>query len=306
MNVTLRQLRAFVSIAQLGSFVHAARSMHVTAPALSILISELEQTLGFRILDRTTRTVRLSAAGEQYYPYAERVLTDLDAAHRMAQDLRSQKSGVVRIVTSQLIAWTLMPEVFSAFRTFRPDVRLEPQDMGVDQILAALDTGRADLGITLCGKAGNASGLQSLPIFDSRVHVVCQAGHPFAQRGLVHWEELAGEPLIFTGIDTPERVNAALPGGLLLRAAHQVEHTVTALALAASGFGVAVCAGYVKPMTAMHQLVMVPLGNPTVERRFAVYNRRLAMTPAVEGFREFLARHFAATSCRFVEETLRP
>jgi DNA-binding transcriptional LysR family regulator len=303
MSVSLRQLRAFVSIAQVGSFVQAARAMHVTAPALSILISELEQSLGFRVLDRTTRKVKVSAAGELYFPYAQRVLVDLDIAARIAQDLRSQKSGMVRIATSQLIAWTLMPAVFSSFRAFRPDIRLEPYDLGVDQILPALESGRADLGVTLHSSAIDAQ-LQSLPLFQSRVHVVCPAQHPFARRRRVRWEELADEPLIFTGTDTPERINAALPAGSLLQAAHQVEHTGTALSLAASAFGSAVCAGYVKPMTTMHDLAMIPLVEPTVVRQFAVYNRRLAMTPAVEGFRDFLVQHFAASAGRFVEETM--
>lgn len=302
MNVTLRQLRAFVTITRLGSFVQAAGAMHVTAPALSILIAELENTLGFRVLDRTTRKVRLSAAGEEYFPHAERVLADLESAERVAQDLRSQKSGVVRLATSQLIAWTLMPAVILAFRAFRPDVRIELSELGVDQILPALESARADLGVTL--RSTGAHALQSSPAFESRVHVVCAPQHRFARRKRVRWAELEGEPLIFTGIDTPERINAALPEGPLLGATHQVEHTGTALSLVASGFGSAICAGYVKPMTAMHRLAMVPLVEPTVVRQFAVYHRRRAMTPAVEGFRDFLARHFAAEGGRFVEERL--
>lgn len=65
MNVTLRQLRAYTTVAELGSFVDAARSMHITASALSLQVSELEQTLGFRVFERTTRRLKLSVAGRQ-------------------------------------------------------------------------------------------------------------------------------------------------------------------------------------------------------------------------------------------------
>ena len=123
MNVTFRQLRAFVHIAELGTFVDAARAVPVTASALSIVVAELENTLGFRVFDRTTRRVRLSAQGEEYLPYAQRVLQDLESAQRCAEALRNRKTGIVRIATSQLIAWTLMPAAFARSATKAPTRR---------------------------------------------------------------------------------------------------------------------------------------------------------------------------------------
>jgi DNA-binding transcriptional LysR family regulator len=302
-GVTLRQLRAFVQVAERESFVAASRELHVTASALSILIAELEQALGFRVLDRTTRRVRLSAAGSQYFPWAERVLMDLQGAHRCAEELRSQKTGVVRVATSQVIAWTLMPPVYAAFRAFRPDVRLEPLDLAVDEILPSLASGRADLAITLAGPPGEE--LRALPVFASRVHLACRLDHRWAGRKRLGWSELAEEPLIFTGTDTPQRINAALPPQLRLEGARQVEHTGTALALVASGFGSAICAGYVRPMCGMHRLRMVPLAEPEVVREFALYApRRRAASPPVEGFAGFLAQWFGKLGQGFVERTL--
>ena len=301
MNVTLRQLQAFVQISRLGSFVAASQAMHVTASALSILIAEMEETMGFRVLDRTTRRVRLSAAGEQYFPYAERVLQDLENAHRCAQDLRSQKTGVVRIATSQLIAWTLMPPLFSAFRAFRPEVRIEPLDLSVDQILPWLEAGRADLALTL--HSDDSDELSSVPAFGSRVHLACHAEHRWASRKRLRWAELSTEPLIFTGLDTPQRINAALHQGPKLEAAWQVEHTGTALSLAASSFGSAICAGYVRPMASMHKLRMIPLVEPAVVRQFSIFSsRHRALTPAVAGFRDFLIEGFQRSRAPFVED----
>lgn len=290
-TVTLRQFRAFVTVAELGSFIHAARVMNVTPSALSILIGELEQAVGFRVLDRTTRRVAVSAAGQQYLPYAQRVLRDLESAQRCAEDLRSQKSGVVRIATSQVVAWTLMPPVFSAFRELRPDVRLEPLDLPMDQVLPSLEEGQADLAITLAQATDRE--LQSIPIFGSRVHLACRADHPWGARKLLRWKALVGEPLIFTGAETPQRIMAALPQGLVLERARQVEHAGTALALVASGFGNAICAGYVRPMGAMHGLKVIPMEQPTVVREFAIYySGRRAPPPSVEGFRDFIVEYF--------------
>lgn len=300
-TVTVRQLQAFVTVAELGSFVGASRAMHVTASALSILIGELESALGFRVLDRTTRRVTISAAGEQYLPYAKRVLEDLGHAQRCAMDLRSQKTGVVRIATSQIIAWTLMPPVFSAFRKLRPDVRLEPLDLPMDQVLPSLLAGQADLAITL--RKPTEGDLQSIPVFGSRVHLACPADHPWAARKRMHWKVIAGEPLIFTGAETPQRIMAALPDGPALVCARQVEHAGTALALVAGDFGNAICAGYVRPLAAMHRLKLVTMEEPTVLREFAIYfHRRRAPPPAVEGFRDFLVEYFGGTRDRPVED----
>ncbi len=290
-NVTLRQLHALVNVAELGSFVAASRAMHVTASALSILISELEQGLGFRVFDRTTRQLKLSAAGEQYLPCAQRVLAELAEAQRCAQDVRSQKTGIVRIATSQVVSWMLMPPALRAYRAFRPGVRLEPIDLPVDEILPSLEAGRVDLAIMLRLPTGPE--LQAAPAFDSSLHLACHADHRWAQRKRVRWSELSGEPLIFTGNDTPQRLNMALPPGAHLQAAWRVEHAGTALALVASGLGSAICAGYVRPMCEMHKLRMIPVVEPELMRQLSIYSpARRAMTPVAEGFHGFLQDWF--------------
>lgn len=302
-DVSLRQLRAFATVAQLGSFVEASRALHVTPAALSIVVAELEASLGFRVFDRTTRRVRLSGPGEQYLPFAERILADVEGARRWASDLRDQKTGVVRMATSQVVTWALMPPLFAAFRQSRPDVRLEPMDLGVDEIFPALEQGRADIGITLSTSVGPA--LRATPAFDSRVHVVCRSDGRWGKRKSLRWSELAGEPLVFTGIDTPARINAELGGTPVLEAAWQVAHTGTALALVASGFGSAICAGYVRPMTNIHNLRMLPMTHPVVVRSMSIYTSRARTgVPAVEAMREFLQSQFSRARGGFVESLL--
>lgn len=292
MNITLRQLRAFTSVAELGSFVDAARSMHITASALSLLVGELEQTLGFRLFDRTTRRVKISVAGRQYLPYARRVLNDLENAHRCAIELRHQKTGIARIAATQSLAWTLMPPAFAAFRELRPDIRVEPLDVPVDQVLREVDEGNADLAITVRGNTDLA--LQFVPLFTSRLHFVCRTDHKWAERKRLRWVDLDGEPLILTGSDTPQRLNASLPQGPQLQAAWQTSHSGTSVALVASGFGSAICASYLRPMIEMHKLRMIPLSEPTLVREIALYSSRTQpMTSAVEAFLDYLVKYFA-------------
>jgi DNA-binding transcriptional LysR family regulator len=80
MNLTLRQIRAFVLVARSGSFTGAAKSMHLTQSALSQLIRELETSLNTRLVDRTTRSVSLTAPGNEFLASAQRILDDLEQA----------------------------------------------------------------------------------------------------------------------------------------------------------------------------------------------------------------------------------
>ena len=80
MNVTLRQLRAFLAVTRTGSFTLAAESLYITQSALSGLIKELEQVLGVRLFDRSTRRIQLSEVGRGIYPLIEKSLADLDGA----------------------------------------------------------------------------------------------------------------------------------------------------------------------------------------------------------------------------------
>src|SRR5688500_8879542 len=108
-NVTLRQLRAFVAIADAGGFAAAARRLHLTPSALSLLIKDLERGIEVRLFDRSTRATALSVAGSEFYPLARKVLDDLASALESTQDLEQKKRGTVRIACTPLYAATTLP-----------------------------------------------------------------------------------------------------------------------------------------------------------------------------------------------------
>src|SRR6478672_11014911 len=113
MNVTLRQLRAFVAVAETGSFTAASRRLHLTPSALSLLVKELENTLAVRMFERSTRRTALTAAGLEFLPLARKVLEDLDRALSSARDLQQKKRGVVRVACTPLYAAVMMPDLIA-------------------------------------------------------------------------------------------------------------------------------------------------------------------------------------------------
>jgi len=141
MNVTLRQLRAFVALAHTASFTDAATRLHVTQSALSGLIKELEQTLGVQVVNRSTRRVSLSEVGREFYPLVARLLQDLDGALDTISDLKELKRGLVRFAAPQLMSASVLPEVIAGFSKECPDIEVRLLDCMVDHVLSKVQSG---------------------------------------------------------------------------------------------------------------------------------------------------------------------
>ena len=105
-NLTLRQLRAFVAVATLRGFTAAGNQLHLSQSALSGLVKELEDGLGVRLLDRNTREVSLTQAGAEFLPLARRVLTDVHDAVAGMSDIKHQRRGIVRVAALELLSCT--------------------------------------------------------------------------------------------------------------------------------------------------------------------------------------------------------
>lgn len=292
MNVTIRQLQAFLAVARLTSFVAASRELHVTPSALSVLIRELESTTGLRLLDRSTRQVSLSDAGKQYLPYAQRVLQDLEDARRCVLDLKQYRRGVVRIAATQVLLWTSLPPLFAAFNEAHPGIRIIPIDVPVDDVLGALESGNAD--VAVFPERRLPAKLQMDFLFETSVHLVCSRNHRLARRKSATWEEVCHDPLIFIGSDARVRTRSELNFAFEFEAAHEVGFPTTALGLVAASLGSAVVTGAIEPVLKPLGLKMIELTEPVLARRVMMYTSTSRQPPlAVELFRTFSARYFA-------------
>lgn len=305
MNVTIRQLRAFVTIARLNSFVEASRALHVTQAALSNVIRELESIVGFKLLERTTRRVRLSDAGAQYIPHAENVLAALHSAERCASDLKLHKAGVVRVATSQVVGWTVMAQPIARFHSLYPDVRIMPIDVPIADIRNTIETGQADMAISMNALAEDH--IEATPLFKSKIMVVCRNDHAFAKRESVHWHELLSESLIFTGLNSYLRLKLELEsefsGAFDSAEVHEVGNMPAALGLVAAGIGIAICPGYVTPMTAVHDLRIIPCLQPEIVRPYMIFtNTRRMHLPIAAVHKQFLIDYFQSLDGRCVED----
>lgn len=296
MNPTLRQLRAFVALARTGSFTLAAEYLHVTQAALSGLIKELEQTLGIRVVDRSTRKITLTEIGLELYPLFAKTIDDLDGALADIANHTQLKKGVVRVAAPQLMSCTLLPEVIASYRAAYPEIEVRLADCAVEQVTGRLFSGEVDVGIG--PERDAASQIEAAVLFEMPFAVVFPRGHALAERARVIWPDLASFPLISLQGQFTERLLSDMHSSLRdvqIKPANEVTFMTTALAMVAAGLGITVCLPYAQPLVKLHQLEMRQLHEPELTRRFFVYRRaNRSLSPAAESFIAYLFKFVEA------------
>src|ERR1700710_2047088 len=140
-NLDLRQLRAFVTVVQTGSFSTAARTLGISQSAVSQAIRQLEEELSVRLLDRTTRSLQLSKVGVDFLPGIQRLLADLDHQLQDLQDLREHRRGHVTVACVPSVALRLMPDVLASFKGEHPLVNVTIKEVSRNQIISFLRSG---------------------------------------------------------------------------------------------------------------------------------------------------------------------
>jgi DNA-binding transcriptional LysR family regulator len=290
MNPTLRQMRAFIAVARTGSFTAAATQLHVTQAALSGLIKELEQTLGARVLDRSTRRIILTEIGRELYPLFSQMIEDLDGALANVADHTQLRKGVLRIAAPQLMCCTLLPQVVAAWHGRYPDIAVHIADSAVENVSARVLSGEADLGIG--PEREPLPQLAARELFALPFSLVFPEQHPLAAQTRVTWQDLARYPFIALQGQFTERLQAdmqALLRDLPLNPASEVRFMTTALAMVGAGLGLTVCLPYAAPLVQQSRLLMRALEEPVLLRRFFVYTRAArTLAPAAQNFIDFL------------------
>jgi DNA-binding transcriptional LysR family regulator len=190
MDLDLRKLRYFAAVAEHQHFGRAAGQLYIAQPVLSRQVRALEQELGCTLLVRTTRSVQLTAAGEQLYEEARGVLAAVDAAVRRVHEAGR---GVERLVVA-FAPGLHVSEVVRAFTAAHPDVEIELLHLNWWEQDAPLRDGRAHVGYLR--RPFDRTGLRAIPI-GSEPKVAClPVTHRLARRRALAWADLEGEPIL--------------------------------------------------------------------------------------------------------------
>lgn len=301
MNISIRQLTAFVSVADNGSFTRASEQMHLTQSAVSGLIKELEFSLGIVLFDRTTRQLSLSVVGHHLLPQARRILNEMQLFENEASSLTSLAQGQVRLAVSQFAA-SSMPAVIAQFAKVHPDISVSLIDCSAENVLEHIQNIEVDLGVgTERGFMESEDDISADLLYQLPFCVVMPDNHALAQKSEVIWQDLVDIPLITLQGPFIEQVTAELDESIashIQQARYKVNFMSTALEMTRQGFGITLCLPYMPEVidwVSANGLQMRPLAQPVKMRRFFIYQRSSrALSPASIAFKQFLQAYFAS------------
>jgi LysR family cyn operon transcriptional activator len=202
----LRHIKYLLAVADHGNFTRAAEALHVSQPTLSQQIKQLERALGVVLLDRSSRAVRLSDAGEAYAHHARLALRDLYAGERAVHDVQDLSRGQLRIAMTPTFTAYLVGPLIHRFRVAHPGIRLAVCEPNQDRIEADLLADRLDLGVGFSGP--HAVGIAHRTLFTETLGLVVGSGHRLATAtGALPVSELADEPLGSLSVDFATRLH---------------------------------------------------------------------------------------------------
>jgi DNA-binding transcriptional LysR family regulator len=193
----LRHLRYFVAVAELENVSRAALKLHVSQSALSSQIRDLEDDVGFNLLERTAKSVRLTDAGRAFLTEAQAVLQHADEAVKKARAVANAEPTEIHVGYSAENTVEILPKTLRAFQQAMPNVHVRLHDWNNKDIVDGIRDGRLQLGLIVPpAKASALHDLRYEELFQVRVCVAVGPQHPFARRSTIPIAEVAAEPFI--------------------------------------------------------------------------------------------------------------
>lgn len=189
-----RHIRYFQAVAEHLSFTKAAAALHVSQPALSQLVKQLEEELGTQLFDRTGRTTRLTDTGHAYLQYVRRASQELREATRAIHDVNDLSRGSLRLAVTPTFTTYLVGPLVEVFHARYPEITLNVQEISQESMEELLLAGDLDLGIAF--EHVNSPDIDALPLLDETLALIVNTSHPLATEKSIGLQALNTESLV--------------------------------------------------------------------------------------------------------------
>ncbi len=294
MDFSSRQLRAFHLVARHRSFARAAEELLITPSGLSVLIRELERQLGFRLFDRTTRQVMLTAFGSELIAVTEPSLGSLDAAMSRIEQSAKGRERWISIGTTPWLAANVLPPAIREFRVRHPGLHIRLFDGWLDEIQQRVQSGKLDMGV---GLFKNSSVVRRSPFFRFSLMAVFPDQGAAINSALTRWSSLSGQRLISLTKDYPHQLvidKQLAKAGAVCRRGQVVKLLETQIALVEAHESIAVIPSFGMRACRNRKVTMSALIDPVVNLDFyQISNRGSRLSEGAQEFSGFLKTYIA-------------
>ncbi len=295
MTHELRQVRAFLKVAELQSFTRAAAELHVSQSALTVQVKQLEEELGVLLLDRNKRGVTITTAGRDLLGPLQRLVADAEAIAGCARDISAVRTGTVLIGALPTIAAGILPGVLRKFGRQHPEIRFAVHDVVADRVRELVSGRMVDLGLGT--SAPQDRELKATPLYQDSLAAFVATDHALARRKELNLHEVLRFELILPNRESSVRriVEAAIGrerGSANIR--YETNFMPTALAMARAGLGAAILPESAAGLN-VAGLVRIPFVKPVLQRQICLLERRdRALSPSATAFVECLRTYLGA------------
>ena len=290
-NWSVRELDVFLALAETLSFRRTAAQVNLSQSAVSGVVTRLEEALGVRLFDRTTRSVQLTDAGQVFAEQAVLMRTQTDEAVRAVRSVAELQAGNVRLAALPSLAATVVPAACSRYRLRFPGVQFQVFDTLSGPAFDLVRAGQVDFALTAANPA--YADLDYTPLASDGFVLLIPPGHPLAAaRGPLRWVDVAN--LTHISMPLPTSVRQYADAALLqhrvrFEPVYELEHLASIAAMVACGLGVAALPELAAAVATMPGVVQRPMVEPDISRPIGLVTRRYrSLSPAATALVEML------------------
>jgi DNA-binding transcriptional LysR family regulator len=273
-NFDFQQIDAFVAVAERGSFRAAAEQIHLSPPALSRRIGQLESLLGVRLFNRTTREVKLTGPGRSFLEHARTLLDGLEHAALGIGDIATHQTGKITLSCVPSAGNYLLPAVLRAFSDQYPAIQLRIIDESESVVLQSVISAEADFGLGFLQT--RVPEVDFEPLLSDNFVLAVPRSHRWAKRKFVGWSELPGERLMTVARSSGNRQlmdDGLARAGLRPGFAYEVSRVSTLVGMVEAGLGLAVLPRLALPVGSHTPLAGIALRDPVITRKLGILRR---------------------------------
>jgi len=277
-----QNLKAFITVAELGSFSDAADRLYLTQSAISKRIALLEQQIGKRLFDRIARQVSLTEAGNELLPRARRILQEYENALQAINDLSGEASGTLRLAISHHLGLHRLPPILKEFAQQYPNVTLDIEFMDSEKAYEKVLHGESEVAVITLALESHHN-INSKKIWNDPLRFICAQDHPLAALKQPALKDLAAYPIILPGLNTyTGRIiqNLFQKEGIPLKAPMSTNYLETISTMVEIGLGWSVL-----PETLVRDLHVMPFAELSIERELGyIHHTKRSLSNAAVAF----------------------